>query len=190
MRYLRTLAGACAIFGLAGCASTPDVAVLTPVSPAPAEGVKARRDGFLQVYSARKRAFTDLNTEEFLWNNDFGKNDFLYHPAHTDYDILSEDGKLVQHVTNARDINDPHPALVPLPPGTYKLHAKAEDYGTARFTAVVPVVIHGGTTTAAHLDEEPWKPTGPYDKSDLVRLPDGRIVGWQAGPVNLVTHAQ
>jgi hypothetical protein len=152
--------------------------------------VRARSDGFLQVYSARERVVTDLNAEEFFWNNDFGKNEFLHRPAHTDYDIYGDGGKLIQHVSNARDINDPDPALVPLPPGTYKVQAKAEDYGGTTFTAVIPVVIQGGTTTAAHLDEEPWKPAGHYAKGDMVRLPDGRIVGWQASPVTLVTRAQ
>lgn len=53
----------------AACASAP--------KGAPAESSDSSATGQAE---ARKRAPTDVNKEEFLWNNDFGSNDFLYEP--------------------------------------------------------------------------------------------------------------
>ena len=43
---------------------------------------------------------------EWLWNNDFGKNEFLSEPAHTDYTIYAQNGEVFKHVRNARNLND------------------------------------------------------------------------------------
>jgi hypothetical protein len=116
--------------------------------------------------------------EELLWNNDFGKNEFLYEPAHTDYTIYNEGGRLLKRVRNARDRNDPEPTLVSLPPGRYQIQAEAEDYaGTLEVR--VPVVIQAGRTTVAHLSGG-WKPQSQYTRNEVVRLPDGEIAGWLA----------
>ena len=57
------------------------------------------------------------------YNNDFGKNEFLYEPAHTDYTIYAQNGEVFRHVRNARDPNDQAPTLVTLPAGSYKVEA-------------------------------------------------------------------
>jgi hypothetical protein len=165
---------------LMGCASSRQVAVLEPVGPAPAGRPGAAREGVLQVYSARQKADVDVNEEEFRYNNDFGRNDFLYEPAHTDYTIYTPQGKLVEHVKNARDPEDAQPALVALPAGTYKVKAQAEINGTPT-TVMVPVQIAPGRCTPAYLEGD-WQPHGQYDKAQVVRLPDGQIAGWRAVP--------
>ena len=72
-----------------------------------------------------------------MWNNDFGRNEFLYEPAHTDYTIYTQDGKFLERVCNSKGLDDPQPALVPLPPGAYRVKAKARDFGMV----TIPVVI-------------------------------------------------
>ena len=125
MKFVSSIVVSTAVVCLAGCASSSPLTVSGPVGPAPTERAKAPGISSLQVYSARVRAPVDLNKEEFLWNNDFGKNDFLYEPAHSDYTISTQDGKILERVRNARDPNDPQPAVVPLPPGIYEVKAKA-----------------------------------------------------------------
>ncbi len=83
MTYASSIAAAGAMLWLVGCASAPKLAVREPVGPARTAQVRAAAEGQLAGYSARERAPVDLNKEEFLWNNDFGRNDFLYEPAHT-----------------------------------------------------------------------------------------------------------
>jgi hypothetical protein len=79
---------------LAGWAAQPKGVTLPPVGPNPGTSTANLTEGSLQVYSARHRAQVDANREEFFWNNDFGKNDFLYEPAHTDYTIYGGDGEV------------------------------------------------------------------------------------------------
>ncbi len=102
----------------------------------------------------------------------------MYDPAHTDYTIYAQGGGLLQRVRNARDPEDPHPALVRLPPGSYEIQARAED--PAGIVEVrVPVVVQAGRTTTAHLVGG-WKPRHHYTDSEVVRLPGGEIAGWLA----------
>lgn len=187
MQITTSLACACALFGLTGCASAPHLAVLAPIGPAPRENanVSVRPDGLLEVYSARERAITDVNAEEFFWNNDFGKNSFLFRPAHTGYDIYGQNGTLVKHVPNARDDNDAQPTVVALPPGAYEVRAQAEAYGAVTYTAMIPVVIKPGFVTVAHLEHQWWTPSEPYAASDMVWLPNGYMAGWQAGSIGV-----
>ena len=56
------------------------------------------------IYSARTPADVDVNMAEWRYNNDFGKNEFLYEPAHTDYTIYARNGEVFKHVRNARSI--------------------------------------------------------------------------------------
>jgi hypothetical protein len=179
MNYASSIALAAAMVWLTGCASTSNVTVLAPIGPAPGERPSNHHDGFLRVYSAREPAVIDPDAEEFFWNNDFGRREFLHQAAHTDYTIYAQDGRALKHVRNARELNDPNPALVRLPPGQYKVQAQADDYDTVTFEAVVPVVIKPGQTTEAHLEPQ-WTPATPYNTSDVVCLPNGTIAGWRA----------
>jgi uncharacterized protein with FMN-binding domain len=109
-------------------------------------------------------------------NNDFGTNDFLYRPAHSDYGIYSEDGKLLQEVHNARGPNDPEPAIVPLAPGTYKITAQARGYGPV----TIPVVIRPGQLTTVNLQRHRNLADGSAPRANLVLLEDSRVIGWKA----------
>jgi hypothetical protein len=76
------------------------------------------------IYLARTPANVDVNMAEWRWNNDFGKNAFLYEPAHTDYTIYTQNGEVFKHVRNARDMNDNTPTVVTLPAGSYRDSAR------------------------------------------------------------------
>ena len=178
MRQANTMVLTGALIWLVGCASPTKVAVLEPIGPRPAKRLNSPGDGHLQVYSAREQADIDPNMEERLWNDDLGKNEFRYDPAHTDYTIYSEGGRLLKRVRNAPDRNDPEPTLVSLPPGRYEILAEAED-GAGTLEVRVPVVIQAGRTTTAHLSGG-WKPQSQYTRNEVVRLPDGEIAGWLA----------
>ncbi len=178
MKYTNAIVLTGALIWLVGCASPARVAVLEPIGPAPTKRPGNGVDGFLQVYSARKPATVDPNMEERLWDDDFGKNEFLYEPAHTDYTIYALGGKLLEQVRNARNENDPEPTLVSLPPGRYEIQAEGED-DAGPLEVRVPVVIQAGQTTTAHLAGG-WKPHRHYTDNDVVRLPDGEIAGWLA----------
>ena len=140
-----------AIFGLMGCSSPRKVAVLDPIEPAPADSPATTGDGSLQVYSARRPAGIELTKQEWLWNNDFGRNDFLFSPAHTDYAVYDDQGVLLRRVRNVRDANDSEPAIVPLPPGRYEIQADAENGYGGSIAVQVPVVIRAGQNTKVQL---------------------------------------
>ena len=178
MKPANTIVLAWVLTWLTGCASPSLVTVLEPIGPAPEGQPKKDRDGNLQVYSARDRARIDVNMEERLWDDDFGRNEFQYDPAHTDYSIYNQDGAFLKRVRNARDQNDPTPTVVHLPPGSYEIQAEAEDY-SGTIEVRVPVVILAGRTTRAHLIGG-WKPRRRYNAGELVRLPDGGFAGWLA----------
>lgn len=178
MKWVNLMVVASVLAGLAGCSSPPKATLLSPLGPAPGQLAEGRTNGFLQVYSARERTVIDLNAQEFFWNNDFGKNDFLHEPAHTAYTIHTSDGRVYQRVRNSQGRFDEKPALVALPPGRYTVAAEAEDYNDVTFRTVFPVVINSGLTTTAHLDES-WTPAAPYDNTQVVWLPSGKIAGWR-----------
>ncbi len=162
-----------------GCTSTSHLTQLAPVGPAPTEAPQKQGRGDLEIYSARVRAPVDLNREEFFWNNDFGKNDFLYEPSHTSYTLYTADGAFLRKVRNANDMNDANPTLVDLPPGEYRIQAEAEQYGGGTFTVTIPVFVEPGLTTVVHLDAS-WQPPRGVDAKLAVKLPNGNYVGWRA----------
>ena len=176
MKYVSSIVVSTAVVCLFGCASSAPLTVSGPVGPAPTERAKASASSSLQVYSARVRAPVDLNKEEFLWNNDFGKNDFLYEPAHSDYTICTQDGKVFKHVRNAQDPNDPQPAVVPLPPGNYEVKAKARDLGVV----TIPVVVEAGKLTKVNLQRGRNPVVESVARSNAVLLDGYLIVGWRA----------
>jgi hypothetical protein len=166
------------LLGAAGCATGPRLTQLDQVGPGPVPAVQTPGGGFLQIFSARETAPRDLNLEEFAWNNDFGRNEFLHGAAHTRYTIYDADGRLLQRVPNAEGMHDAHPALVRLSPGLYRVEAESEDYNNVTLAVSVPVYVKAGVTTTVHLDGQ-WKPPGPVQGDEVVRLPNGRIVGWR-----------
>jgi len=175
--YMAALAGA--LVGLAGCASAPTVVVNEPVGPGPVAGSPGQGEGSLVIYSARLPANVDVNTEEWLWDNDFGKNEFMSEPAHSSYTIYARNGEVVRHVRNARDMDDVLPTVVALPAGSYTVKAVAVNCDSSLVQVLMTVAIKPGQTTMAHL-EGGWNPGGPAEGTELAKLPCGRPIGWRA----------
>ncbi len=176
MKYASLLVASGTVVCLVGCASPRQLTVSEAVGPAPAARVAAPSGSALQVYTARVRAPMDLNEAEFERNNDYGRNDFLYEPAHTDYTIYTQNGKVLEQVKNARNYEDPQPALVSLPPGTYKIQARARDFGWV----TIPVVIKANKVTVVNLQRFPNPVVESIDRAGAVLLGGDRIVGWRA----------
>jgi major membrane immunogen (membrane-anchored lipoprotein) len=179
MKYLIAVSLAGAMLWLAGCASVSKVAVVEPVGPGPAQGSHGSGEGSLVIYSARASADVDINTAEWRWNNDYGKNEFLYEPAHSDYTIYAQNGEVFKRVLNSRNSNDDTPTMVTLPAGSYKVEAEAVDCDSDRVKVLMTVVIKPGQTTLANL-EGGWGPTGQYKETEVAKLPCGRVIGWRA----------
>jgi hypothetical protein len=182
MKNLGLIATGGAVVCLVGCATPAQFTVSEPVGPAPTERARAPDEATLQVYSARVRAPVDVNREEFLWHNDFGKNDFLYEPAHTDYTIYCQNGKIFKHVRNARGADDSQPALMSMPPGRYEVVASARGFGLV----TIPVVIEKGKRTTVNLQRTPNEVVAVVPKAEAVYLAGDRIIGWRA---SLAEHA-
>ena len=142
---------------LPGCVLHP-VAV-SPVGPEPITCDGVTLYGYLQVFSKT------ISTENI--------DDIYYYP-HSDYAIYDQSGRLLQYVRNQGDGNE-MPTLLRLPQGNYTVVAAARNYSQA----TVPVVIKAGRPTYVYLDRD-WKPISGISSNDLVRLPDGQVVGWNA----------
>ena len=179
MKYLSAVSLAGAMLWLTGCASVSKVVVVEPVGPGPTEGSHGSGEGALVIYSARASADVDINTAEWRWNNDFGKNEFLYEPAHSDYTIYAQNGEVFKRVRNARSANDDAPTVVALPAGSYKVAAEAVNCDTDRVKVLMTVVIQPGQTTLANL-EGGWSPMGQFQETQVAKLPCGRGIGWRA----------
>lgn len=143
---------------LAGCASKP--VVISPVGPGPARHQASFSRGFLKVYS-------DTETHEI------GDNSYYY--PHTGYAIYAASGVPLKRVANHVGDMDESPMLVAMPVGHYTIEAESAAYGRVR----VPVVVEDGRITTVHLNRDGKAP--PKASADeLVRLPDGEIVGWHS----------
>ena len=180
MKYMQIFATAGILVGIAVCASAPRVAVQEPVGPCHRVASPAATDSVLVVYSARRPADVDLNVQELLWNNDFGQNEFMYEPAHTDYTIYTSDGQVFKRVSNASGRNDGIPASVSLPAGIYTVEAEAERQGTLTMTVQIPVVVEAGQTTMVHLEPTWERRAALKEAGNWVRLFDGRVIGCRA----------
>jgi hypothetical protein len=187
MKYVSAVALATTMIWLAGCASAPKVVVVEPIGPAPAAVAQAGGDGSLAIYSARTPAIGDVNAEVWRYNNDFGRNEFLYEPAHSDYTIYTQDGKLFKRVHNARDPNDQTPTLVTLPPGSYKVEAAALNCDSQRVNVLMFVVIKPGQATVAHLEGD-WNPPAQSRTTELATLPCGRVIGWRTQEAGVASN--
>jgi hypothetical protein len=184
MKNTIIIAASNALICLVGCAVPRQVAISEPVGPAPTMVGRHTRSASLQVYTARVRTPVDLNREVFTENNAFGRNDFLYEPAHTDYTICSLDGKVLRQVHNSRGPEDSEPAVVDLPPGTYEIKARARDYGLV----TVPVVIEPSRLTSVNLQRSRTPVGDSVPKNELVLLGDHRVVGWRATATTPAEH--
>jgi hypothetical protein len=111
--------------------------VLAPVGPAAVQAASAGSQGSLVVYSACDP------TAHF--------NSLPYARFYTDYRIFSQDGQLLQAVRNNPSPSVPGPSKVELPPGQYRVVARANGYGEV----TVPVIIAAGRLTTVHLNTLP-----------------------------------
>jgi len=95
--------------------------------------------------------------------------------AHSDYTISTVDDHVIEHVTNATGSFGSRPASVSLPAGDY--HVRAQ-YNGGRFVTFT-VVIESDKATVVDLDGETLS-QGRAAAKEMVRLPDGQVVGWSA----------
>ena len=187
MKYVYAVALSGAMMWVAGCASVSRVVVADPVGPGPIGAPPGTGDGSLVIYSARALADVDVNVAEWRRNNDFGRNEFLYEPAHSDYVIYAGNGEVVEHVRNARSANDDTPTVVSLPAGTYRVEAEGVNCDSSRVKVVMTVVIKPGQMTLAHL-EGGWDPMGQHAATELAKLPCGRVIGWREPETELASN--
>ncbi len=164
MKTIFVLAGAGLVALLAGCATTP--VPVAPVGPNPSAARSDSSRGGLQVFSRLARHSDEQN------QGSSDPNPQWY--QHTAYEIFDLQGNLVSNVQNRPHHYDDVPDLVRLPPGQYTVKAESADY----FWVQVPVKIETGKTTNLHLDGR-WSPPPGTPDGDIIKLPDGRPVGWK-----------
>jgi hypothetical protein len=159
MKHIRFVALVAAAAALAGCASSPPLA-LEQVGPAPSLVQSTPLHGHLLV----QPAWLPLTT---LDDPDMS--------IHTDYRILAEDGSLYRKVRGWAPNAEHDPAPVLLPAGQYTVEARAAGYGLV----TVPVVIEPAQTTMLCLN---GRADARFADSSaaLVTLPNGAVVGWRA----------
>ncbi len=150
------LVGAAVIPSLTAFAFTPPA--VSTVGPEPIARTASAHNGYLQVFSETETRLLGDNTR--------------YYP-HTGYSIHLESGQVLRFVPNHVGDMDEVPMLVRVPTGKYNIVAESAAYGRV----TVPVVIQEGRTTVVHLDRDRTIPPNA-DPNDLVRLPNGEIVGW------------
>jgi len=165
---MKTCLIACVFVSLlmSGCAVTSQSSaplVLSRVGPPRPERIVPNNEGTLVVYSEwmTSLAGTDYETRK-----------------HRDFMILLPDGSLYRKVRNAPAALFEDPAPIVLPSGDYVVDVADSALGHVQ----IPVQITTNRTTTVCL-------TGEFDDhfkklnlppADLVKLADGRIVGWSS----------
>jgi hypothetical protein len=142
-----------------GCVTEGNTLVLDAVGPAPAQPAAVSQRGTLVVFSA-----FDVHADFTAVDPDRRR--------HTDYKLLSSDGKFVRLIHNNPNSLMEGPVEVGLAPGEYKVVARCNGCGVV----TVPVVVEPNRTTTVHLEGGASLPRG----ADTVQLPDGQIIGWRA----------
>lgn len=153
-----------AAFG--GCTTQSPVILHDPVGPLQPNRTSTDTQGALIVYTATRVSTSDQS---------------LY-PVHTAYTICDQGGRIIRHVNNTAGLFGQDPAMVQLPAGEYRVKALAVDAGYV----LVPVIIEPHKSTVVDLDGTVLpRNAGPSTGSDSgggwVRLPNGHVVGSQAG---------
>jgi hypothetical protein len=88
-----------------------------------------------------------------------------------DYRILRSDGTVFRRVSNAGS-----PAKVALPEGNYLIDAAVAPYGAMR----IPVRVAADRTTEICLTGELDDAFKRVPADAVIKLPDGRVVGWRS----------
>jgi hypothetical protein len=143
------------------CAFIPKPVALAPVGPGPYGHATTAPTGFLEVYTAVKCYPYDRQ--------------FYY--AHTAYGVYDTGGRHVRSVDNESYFHSLEPEVVSLPPGSYSVVGWADGYELVK----VPVIIKAGLLTQVNLETHGEAAFPGARTNDMVRMEDGRIVGWPAG---------
>ena len=160
MNYSNYLPLVCLIALSSGCALDRQIIIQTPVGPPPFIEATRASQGELVVYS------------ELELSNSYD----IEQQYHSGYKLYSSDGTFLQYVENKIGARFEEPVTVSLPPGSYKVVARTAPIGTLS----VPVLIEAGKRTVVCLDGTRLARRRRASNSDLVRLPDGSIIGWRA----------
>jgi len=149
-----SLLGTLLALALGGCAALPPVLLSGAVGPAP---LRARPGGDLVVYSATRTSMSEQSE----------------YPVHTDYVLYDAHGTRLRSIANSAGAFGADPVRLALPAGAYEVRALEQNAGYV----IVPVQIERGAMTVVDLDGSAL----PQDVADpdLLRLPDGHIVGWR-----------
>ena len=151
---------------MAGCAGQRDKLVLDPVGPVQTTSRQPSHEGFLMVYSA-------YDAGAHFYSREYDGREF------SDYSIFDGHDQLLRKIQNSTDSMIEEPATVSLPPGEYKVIARANGYGNV----TVPVTIEQNQRTIIHLEGgKPGSELAGADLGKMVRLPDGQIVGVRSKP--------
>jgi hypothetical protein len=146
------------------CALLQKPVALAPVGPGPYGHATSAPTGFLEVYTAVKCYPYDRQ--------------FYY--AHTAYGVYDTSGRRVKSVENEVYYHSLEPEVVSLPPGSYSVVGWADGYELVK----VPVIIKTGLLTEVNLEAHGKAAFPGASTNDMVRMEDGRIVGW---PANVTT---
>ena len=140
-----------------GCVNSRTIAIADAVGPTKTLS-ESSSQGLLVVYSA----LNGLTTRDPT------------HPRHTNYEIRTGDGKLLQTVVNRAGSFAQDPARVSLPAGTYRVIARAVNIGKVE----LPVVIAAGQVTTVDLNKE--SAADASGNRNHVLLPNGQVIGVRA----------
>jgi hypothetical protein len=160
INLLLKFAASASVIVFSACASSGSALVLEPVGPPVAPAATAAF-GTLVVFSAYSVHAPALGEPD-------------NRQRYTDYRIFSPTGQLLRTIVNDAGLAVAAPVPVNLPPGSYEVVARANGYGVIK----VPVVVAEGQATTLHLEGGGFAPAGA---GEVVRLPDGQVVGWRAG---------
>lgn len=148
---------------LAGCATQESKLVLDPVGPAVRQAESDKASGKLMVY-------TTFDPRASFSTTDQDKGHF------SDYRILTSEGTFLKRVHNDTAGILEEPAEVMLPAGSYQIVARSNGYGLV----TVPIVIAANQTTAVHLEGGSWGGKEVQNSANVVKLPNGQIIGWKS----------
>jgi hypothetical protein len=168
MKHFRLLTPVAPAALLSGCATGTNRPVTDMVGPAGSRPPLAgSTHGALVVYSAYDTGAGYLNRDSS-------------EPVHSDYEILTRDGKPLRRVHNNSGSILQDPMTVNLPPGKYEVMAAANGYLEQ---VTIPVEIDAGRVTILHLEGGGfWPNAAAFNKTNEACLPDGMVVGWKAAP--------
>ena len=162
---MKTLKSSLCIFhatAFAGCATHTAVTVDQPVGPDLAQPRINLNNGAgrLLVYSALE--LVDQTESD--------------HPTHSSYVIYDKTGHIVRRVDNRSGSFYQTPETVSLPPGEYKVKARATNSGMVE----VPVIVKENKTTFVDLEGTHLPQRKPTGAGQWVRLPNGQVIGMRS----------